>query len=696
MRYKDRQESPADFKDSKLSKPDSRSAEATQRGVSNTHAYGKLAGDSYGQIGEGVAKGIKDVSDFKEGYDIAKVEQEHNANINRYLNGTTEEQIQEAGDEAAVATSTEERMWDIFSKDDTDGRGEQIVDTINIATANSAKAIGKYATAKKQGRISAAEFVANSTRITREAIARHPTLADEILGSTRKLFTIAGVQDSLDLDKASKAAAFKKQEKMEDRVVNAYLEYNQDALYKNGEYDIPAMQASLAKNQIKVAALENTQRIIEKEAGDVFNDARELLKPNPNNEGGVSDLAVTRNENEQQTVKAWTASLEIAQNSPPSLRVAALRETMDTIRMQAIQMQQEYAQRTRRLYSDDEVKTFADNAEKRINSYVTMLEKSLDGGDVAKAIANVQAGVTWNTKKEMEGMLGMPYERFEMNMKIYAMYPKSALIHKFPHLANEMPRWMELLGRPTKAAQTGIHLDTPERAKMFDETAVATMSQIREDGPNEKNLPIFNNIINGQATKLNHIEGEGQIVKRMDAVITSWGSRGMSGAAEHITPENKVISNKVVTEGLIIYNKNMNADMAKARKLGLKINVKYDHGEVTFSGDGQTASNMAAKYTARVRDARKAMANLNGWDLNDSKIDNIVMENMSGLGVEMEASAERKRVSDVEGRAKAESNKANFNTAVSSKEVEGRQKERAKLKDLKGTALAEEQKKYHN
>ena len=75
MRYKDRQEAPADFKDTKLSKSDTGSAEATQTGVSNTHAYGQLAGNSYGQIGEGVAKGIKHASDFKEGYDLAKIDQ---------------------------------------------------------------------------------------------------------------------------------------------------------------------------------------------------------------------------------------------------------------------------------------------------------------------------------------------------------------------------------------------------------------------------------------------------------------------------------------------------------------------------------------------------------------------------------------------------------------------------------------------
>ena len=58
MRYKDRQEQAADFKDTRLTKPNTSAAEAEQQGVVNQYD-GKLMGQSLGDIGEGLAKGVK-------------------------------------------------------------------------------------------------------------------------------------------------------------------------------------------------------------------------------------------------------------------------------------------------------------------------------------------------------------------------------------------------------------------------------------------------------------------------------------------------------------------------------------------------------------------------------------------------------------------------------------------------------------
>ena len=48
------------------------------------------------------------------------------------------------------------------------------------------------------------------------------------------------------------------------------------------------------------------------------------------------------------------------------------------------------------------------------------------------------------------------------------------------------------------------------------------------------------------------------------------------------------------------------------------------------------------------------------------------------------------------GKGRADVHKGRYNTEASSKEVERRQKEKAKLKTLEGTELAEEQKNYYN
>tara|TARA_R110000803_G_scaffold184823_1_gene247126 strand:- start:55 stop:2097 length:2043 start_codon:yes stop_codon:yes gene_type:complete len=680
MRFKDRQEEAANFRDTKLTKSNTSAAEKSQGGVVNTHAYGKLQGDSYAAIGEGLAAGIGHAKEFKDGYDLAKVEQEHSANINKYLDEANA--VSDATQERDIAVNTEERMWDTFSKDEAEGKGAQIVDTINIASANTAKEITKLAAAKKQGRMSSAEFVANSTRITREAIARHPTLADEILGSTKRLWEIAGVRTQMDLDKVAKTAAINAAVKKEDRIIAAYQKAGggNPPLDSEGNYEIEYMTDWLASYDKEQAGIDTFESVVKNEAMSVYQKARVLLKKNSE---GKSPLTIKRDQIEKNFLKVSGDSLKLAEGDP-----IAQAEVIKGIRLEAENIKKGYDGATRPLYEDKEIKYLADNATARIDAYVDILEKQLKKEDITTAIASAQAAEEFSTDKFIEGITHMPAGQFKALMKVWAFFPKGELIHRFPDLAGKLPLLMEKLVSPNTKVSGSITVMSEGEQVGLDTTVYSSVQSQRVTPSPEGKLAVNNGVlaqiksITDKATDLEKFE-------QSDMAVAKWMNPKMTGVHEDLTPENLATVNKAMNTRLDIINKNMIREVAEARKLGHKVEVTYDNGELAFSGHPATTQRLTTLISKRVRDTRRATAMLNGWGANDPKAVAFITANMPNIKQELEFSSEM-------GKGRADVHKGRYNTEASSKEVERRQKEKAKLKTLEGTELAEEQKNYYN
>ena len=671
MRYKDRQEQAADFRDTKLSKPDSGSAEATQAGVSNTHAYGELAGQSYAQIGEGVAKGIKNVSDFKEGYDLAKIDQEHAANINEYLyDPTTAPQ-----EDLDVATNTEERMWANAANDNAEGKGQQIVDTINIASANTAKAITRLATAKKQGRMSAEQFVANSTRITREAIARHPSLSDEILGNTRKLWAIAGVQDQLDLDKAAKQSQLTEMNQVKANERTSYLSWNKGLPYtENGEVDYELMRQRNNKQNEIVHSLEEAKRLIEDKSIESTLKAEKLLAPKE--DGTDSVIEVTRAEGEKQLIKSTHAGFKAA-GDDAVLIAAELTKLKENIRG----MKETYFKETEDMHGVPRMLRFHTEAGARLDLIAQDFIDVKSGTTVRAALETSARTAQHLANKELQILYGMhPTMQNALNEMIKTV-GVGTLIAKDPELFSKYVRQIGKIMDKNTDVQDSVLANTPVAAKSLDAIATSAISRLDGDMSDEDRkitTTAANRTVMQQARTFKQSGTGVEGVARLDKLTESYASAEFTNAGKHLNDESKAAATKILSGALGIYQSNMVRDLQRWRSNGAQVNVSYENGNLSFTGDSGAVRALTAKLSNRVRATRKALANINGYEMNSAKIDKIFDANMPVLGLETEQT-------DQVGRDRSVKQRALYNS-----------KDNPTPPKKVSTALANEQKSLYN
>ena len=648
MRYKDRQEQAANFQDSLLSKPDTSSAEKTQAGVSNTHAYGEMAGSGYKQIGEGVAKGIKHASDFKEGYDLAKVSQEHMANINAYFHDPAKE-VQEDLD---VATNTEEKMWDNLANDEAEGKGEQIVDTINIASANTAKEVARLAAAKKQGRMSNAEFVANTTRITREAIARHPTLADEILGNTKRLWEIHGVRNQMDLDKASKTAALAKQEKIEDREVTKYLETNSTAPLDpdTGLYNMPLIRAANAERERRDNQVEEAKDIANNKQIKVDRRVELLLARTGPNGSQPPKIVDTRNLLETDWFKGHSDALRAA-SSPEALAAnpQALTLALANMEVSAQNLKGQYRTAVRDMLGNKEMEAFHNDSVARLESWVKILNTSTDNTTVKAAIASAEAQMSYSAGMNFYKKTGYTIQSAGVFAKIHSLLPEY-IRQQINNGADEggFHRIFTALASSNKMVRNNVIIENPYMGKALDNMSSASTKErnaayVSNDLTRIKQAnDASNDIINTQYNSISHMNSDAEKGARLTDVIENWGSADQTGAGKGINPETLGKANGLLKDAFTLYNNNMKGMLKKTRDAGYKVEVSYDNGEVTFSGDPVAVKSLTSIITTRVRDARKAYANMNDLPLNHPKVNEMVTKHMTSIVEETEGQFERK------------------------------------------------------
>ena len=673
MRYKDRQAAPADFRDTKLSKSNTSAADATQQGVVNTHAYGELAGRSYAAIGGGVAKGIGHVKEFKDGYDLAKIDQEHSANINAYLDQFENER--EAQEDFDVATNTEERMWANATNDNVEGKGQQIIDTINIASANTAKAITRLAAAKTQGRMSAEQFVANSTRITREAIARHPTLSDEILNNTKKLWAIAGVQDQVDLDKAAKKSALSQREKILTAERTSYLTWNKGLPYTyDGEVDYELIRQRNNQHNEIVHSAETVQRIIDNKKMAVNMKVEKLLAPKA--DGTDSAIEVTRSEGEKQLIKKTHAGFKAAGDDANliKLEIIKLKENIRGLK-------DTYFKETEDMHGNERMLRFHKESVDRLTLIANDFISVNNGADVRAALQTSAATAQHLTDKALTALYGRhPTMQAALNELVKTAGPAN-LLARYPEVFAKYVSHIGNIMDANASVQNSVLANTPEAAQALDTVGSSAISRLDADmSPEDRKTTteLANRTVMQQVRTLDQSPTPAEGVIRLDNLIENYASAKYANAGKHLDEKSKAAATKVLSEALEIYQSNMTKDLNRWRSNKAQVNVSYENGNLSFTGDSGAVRALTAKLSGRVRNTRKALANINGYEMNSAKIDKIFDNNMPVLGLETEQT-------DQVGRDKAEKQRALYNS-----------KDNPIPPKKTDTALAEEQKQNYN
>jgi hypothetical protein len=196
----------------------------------------------------------------------------------------------------------------------------------------------------------------------------------------------------------------------------------------------------------------------------------------------------------------------------------------------------------------------------------------------------------------------------------------------------------------------------------------------------------------GVSLQIESIKQSGGMLKqyeRMDTLFDRWGDPQFTGGAKMLDPDVRNEANHTAKASLSILDSNMRKDMQEARENGIPINVSMDNGEVSFDTDKFTypkvtntseavksvneltgrssyVRGLTSKVSRRVRKARRALANINGWKGDDPRLDKLIQKYMPNLSQELDNN-EKGIVTptidkDQQARDKAEEQKQNYNT----------------------------------
>lgn len=138
-----------------------------------------------------------------EGYQLGKLRAEQDKNIAALeASHQAEKDEREATASILGQTSQIENIWDSFDS------GVDKMDTVNTIEKEIKAQGERLAAAKAQGRITDARFLAENTKIVREAINRNPWMEAEIYGAAQRHLSALGITDALtERAKAEKALA---------------------------------------------------------------------------------------------------------------------------------------------------------------------------------------------------------------------------------------------------------------------------------------------------------------------------------------------------------------------------------------------------------------------------------------------------------------------------------------------------------
>ena len=643
MRYKDRQEEAANFRDTKLTKPDSRSAEATQQGVVNTHAYGELQGDSYAAIGKGVAAGIGHAKEFKDGYTLAKIRQKRNANIDDYLNpdqslvnaeilalevereslADAEQAVNRSGD---IDLNPEEHIFGV-----PEGKTEELNKTVGMAQANVRTQIGKLNKARDQGRIDSKTFLSRSRQLVREAIAANPTLEDEIIADTRRLWEIAGVQDRISLDNTEAAARRSAEEKTHAFRLKAWGDMGKTVTPKlfDGSDDTDKMDAELFEFQkIEVATKLQESLNAGTQAQRIAKVDRILKK----DENGVSHA-------DRLSAGIWTklVSGTIAKLPDAALMkggIGKFKELYDIeIRNTITAFQNEYNE-----YNDPRIVRLVTNFEAIGKAFSDILDDQLTQETATKYIKNLDEVGKIKALNDLAARLKMdaPTQAFMLKAAV-ALKGLNALEND-PNALTDLVATVRIMMTAAKDTREATVTSDPEGHKDVSKNVPVLLDEAGRENPDPLAAPAANNVQQAGVLVINlEKDPEKQMIKIEEEIVQMADPRYRQ-SSEIFSQETRKKVNQVTSAGIRVYGKHLTNDLKMLSDRGVGVEVTYKNGILTFdesnnsSGRNQTDIEALTKtYSGRVTTARSAIANINGWKVDDAKVDEIIREAMPSL-----------------------------------------------------------------
>ena len=660
-RYKDRQQEPVDFRDTRLTSPTKMDKE--QAGVVNQYD-GKLMGQSLGDIGEGLAKGVKAVEDFKQGYDLAKISQEQAALNERFLNGATKEDIAQQEENEQIAVETEEQMWNTFSDPNADGKGGQIVETINIATKNAADAQAKLGRMKAQGKIGADEFVARSTLLTKQQIAKHPRLADEILAQTDKQWKISGIRDRVNLEQAANKAAADEEIKLKSEQRANFRKTHTDILYDpiTKEIDYATMNEISIADGIRAGEEKISAQILADDATSAYEKWKQMNTPNKVN--GETKIESNSKSSRIKLYRDTNVYVDMIKADPSN---DGRMEASNLFRSRILQERRSIQSYFGRLKPNTEANAQEKNALDELQIYSDTYLAQFSGKEASEISTNLLTSISNIENNNFYNTFGMTREGIKAQAAILNVVPvklRSGDTELGKSIHEQYKGLSIYAENQSKAAQGLAPLSSKAEYQRllqmpYDSKANAEIlkgaNQARESDPtneqdlNENHIRVFNSGIQHRIANIGMDANEEGQVKEFDNFITVMSDNIIRSGGETLTNKTKNQSMEVLDKAQGRYDNAIKTTMNRLKGMGVNIEATMVNGSLRFSEVGGTGNNahevndLHTNVSSRITKVRGSLAMINGLAPTDAKVTEMLLNRMPFLKNMLEPQVEENK-----------------------------------------------------
>ena len=594
------------------------------------------------------------------------------------------------------------RREHIFNQENIIDDEKQMDVAISIQQKTVDDQIQKLGLAKTQGRISPQEFLDRSRQLIRTAVAENPTLEEEIIASSKRLFEIHGVKDQIKLDEKTIAANIAAQKDRRTSIMDNYNENFKGRPFpfrEDGSINFTLMVAMNAEKYRKtesLAALKYDAEVNNLTKEQIVHD---LSIPKADGSTGLDDwytenitaMGNMLNPMIEQYAKEYNKT--VTDKEKDDLHIQLQDKILKTIQTSKAELidKYNYLRGDQRGIID---KTIA-RWEKNMEDIYTNVKDEVSGESLLKMMENRNK---INDMRDMGSLFSSIQEKYpNMTRAKFFLLQKAVnnktlgtLIANHPELTKSFTGILEFIWTTSTRTGGGGSADgasgefrykenspafeSKENRSALDGVMHALVSDIKGKPVDAQEAMDANDIVNrGIDIQLKTIKQAGDLeeqFERQDELFKQWVDPRYEGVLSNIDPEMKTELANNLEAYLNVVDKNMLRDIETARKNGVPIKVSMDLAEVSFSTDninlrarelasGNYIRGLTSRVSKRVRWAKQVLAKLHNKDSKDKELDKLIKNYMPNLTQELEFSSPEKAQ---EARDRAEAQKSLYNT----------------------------------
>ena len=638
------------------------------------------AGIQYGA--EGASRLIGEVKEFGEGMAIAETSQKYAEAVNAFLpdaerDAQVDRQNEELADIQSVGDYYEEEAFRTFGDGKT--TGDQAVAAISLAADNTKAKLNKERLGHVQGKISEEQFLNRTARITKDAIARHPTLADRFVSDMNHIYEVARVKDHRDdlSDQRKTIAAQVKEANTKNLNLftarNGYVPIN----YKTGLPDQALMSAVNKQYYDEITSVENTTKKItstialsdaEKEAE--FNEMIEVSE-----DGEESELTKYTYGSTSILLDKWQKEIEGVSGKEKDIKIREMRAEMNEVIHTA---QTTFVSR----YGNNEtLKSYMSIFISRTDKAITDMENSMDGTQAAKRLKNDNDIYRSKEIRNFSSMNNITAQGLADILNIIKLSTEAKLYSNMNYNRGDpalgippnqgkilSSNLLTMVNQIVNGSIDGINNADPKAPAAALDAINNTDEQVsNQKVPNEdpdKQQKINNVAVMNSISTIEKMKDRTDQYKATEETLDRFiNNPNTPNLLAKLAPESKDRLEKHYRKFIKITDDSLKRDIENVRASGMDIKVEFNNGRLSFhsSSNAAEANNLTHRYTGRFEKFTKFMGLLENKNSTDANfLEQNIMRSIPNLRklIEENVSAPSSPLSSIQTQKEYEYEKA--------------------------------------